>query len=312
MIKNYNNLIFENINDLVAILNNNFEFEDINEKVHKKILGYMKEDLIGKSYFNFIHPDDLTWASSILKNGSNQNEGKIELRFRIKNEDYIWLEVSRMIFTNENGEGKELFISRDISEKKYLLDFLNNNEENSFMILDSRLDIIAINDLGLSVLNKKREEVIGRNVTKIESYIELEERDEIYNKIIETGGSFYIDKIYHKKFDKYFCIYCFKVGGGIGIVATDLTEIINTQKKLVKSKEEYLKAYNNELLYKNTIIHDFDDILQNVLSSSEICLQYYENETENEIVKHLILIKNQINKGKRLISDILKLTDIEG
>jgi len=51
-------LITENINDLIVIINRNFEFEFINEPVHLRLRGVSNRDRIGKSVFSIIHPED--------------------------------------------------------------------------------------------------------------------------------------------------------------------------------------------------------------------------------------------------------------
>ena len=66
-------LVIENANDLIRVLNERFEFEYINEKVHQKILGYSKDDLIGKLQIPLYHPEDRKRAirafNRILKKG---------------------------------------------------------------------------------------------------------------------------------------------------------------------------------------------------------------------------------------------------
>ncbi|MCK4370955.1 MAG: PAS domain S-box protein, partial [Candidatus Lokiarchaeota archaeon] len=49
-------LILDNSNDLIAILNKDFEHEYINERAYLNILGYSKEDIIGKRVRDFTHP----------------------------------------------------------------------------------------------------------------------------------------------------------------------------------------------------------------------------------------------------------------
>jgi len=48
-------LILENINDLVVIINSNYEFEYLNEETLVKLLGYRNKEVLGCSCFDFIH-----------------------------------------------------------------------------------------------------------------------------------------------------------------------------------------------------------------------------------------------------------------
>ncbi|MHA1377118.1 MAG: PAS domain S-box protein [Candidatus Helarchaeota archaeon] len=113
-------LISENANDMIGILNQRFEYEYINEKTVMETVGYSNKDIIGKSPIEFIHPDDLELAVHTFKTGFESSEGGCVLRFRTKEEKYIWLEVKGRVFRDVNGEKKWLIFSRDISEKKAL------------------------------------------------------------------------------------------------------------------------------------------------------------------------------------------------
>ena len=60
-------LIIENINDLISIVDFNFKFEYINDLTALKLLGYLKEEIIGRSCLDFVHPEDTERAIKALK-----------------------------------------------------------------------------------------------------------------------------------------------------------------------------------------------------------------------------------------------------
>ena len=62
-------LILENSNDLIAIFNNNFQYEFINENAYLNVLGYIREEVIGKHPRDFLHPEDIPQISKLLKRG---------------------------------------------------------------------------------------------------------------------------------------------------------------------------------------------------------------------------------------------------
>jgi len=111
-------LISENANDMIAVLNNKFEYEYINEESSVKSMGYRKEEVIGKSVLEFIHPDDILEVTNALNEGLKKGEGKVEFRFRHKNGSWVWLESRGKIFLNELNQIKGIVISRDITERK--------------------------------------------------------------------------------------------------------------------------------------------------------------------------------------------------
>ena len=109
-------LITENVNDLICLLNENVRYEYINEAAHLKIMGYTKDDLLGKSIVSFVHPDDREEGIKKLRN--NRSEGSGEFRVRHKNGHYLWVEVKGKTLINKENRLKLILISRDITERK--------------------------------------------------------------------------------------------------------------------------------------------------------------------------------------------------
>lgn len=122
-------LISENANDFIDIINSDYRFEYINEQTHRRSLGYKKEDLLGISVFNFIHPDDHEIAKSELVKGFREGEGIAEIRIKNKNDLWIWIEVKGKVFQDISGESKGILVSRDISERKKAEKRIKESEE---------------------------------------------------------------------------------------------------------------------------------------------------------------------------------------
>jgi len=142
-------LISENANDLIAVINQKSKFEYINEKIHIKILGFSKDDFIGKSTSEFIHPDDINNTIKSFKKGFEYGELIDLVRFKDKNGIYHWLEVRGNRFTDQDGEMKILMIARDITEKKEAAQKLKESEEKYRAVVEQANDGIVIiqNDL---------------------------------------------------------------------------------------------------------------------------------------------------------------------
>ncbi len=114
--KEYNigEILKENFDDLIYIINENFECEYINERVHLKKLGY--SCLAHKILDNFYYSDlnrGLIFLQNILKTGKAIEQ----IRIRQK-EGYGYYELKGKRFINDAEKVKILIISRDISEFK--------------------------------------------------------------------------------------------------------------------------------------------------------------------------------------------------
>ncbi len=88
----------------------------------RKLLGYMPEELTGRSAYQFIHSDDV---ESIRKNHilllENRTNSFIEsYRIRKKDGSYIWFETNNQVIYNQNTNLVQeiVCVSRDITERK--------------------------------------------------------------------------------------------------------------------------------------------------------------------------------------------------
>ncbi|MFX0100263.1 MAG: PAS domain S-box protein [Candidatus Hodarchaeota archaeon] len=118
-------LISENANDMISIISADGKYTYVNENAFKKILGYDREDLMGKTPFDIVHPDDLQVALKGLKTIFNKKKSSAQCRFRKKDSgEYVWFEGTGSLFTDESGEQKILAISRDITERKRIEELL--------------------------------------------------------------------------------------------------------------------------------------------------------------------------------------------
>ena len=97
-------LILENVNDLVCILEPDYDykFQLINENTYSSILGYSSKDLIGKSFLNYLHIDDVKRIVKTLKKGSISLEDLKEVRFKDKNGQFLWFEAKVKKYEENN------------------------------------------------------------------------------------------------------------------------------------------------------------------------------------------------------------------
>jgi PAS domain S-box-containing protein len=93
------------------------KYEYINN-THYSILGYKPEDLVDKSMFEFIHPEDLVMVQTLFMTGLISGQFKpMKLRFRCNNKKYIYLESQGIVIYDDLGHVKgAVFVTRDITE----------------------------------------------------------------------------------------------------------------------------------------------------------------------------------------------------
>ncbi len=93
------------------------------------LLGYNPEELVGKSAFQFFHPDDIEPVTE-LHSPENDLPDQIQFSYRKRNKagEYIWYETTGKALRDETGKVTELLcVSRDISERKKAEEILKKN-----------------------------------------------------------------------------------------------------------------------------------------------------------------------------------------
>ena len=331
----FHQLISENASDLISILNNKYEYEYIIEKPYHDILGYSKEDLIGRNAWELVHPEDIkrmleTYRLSTEKFLGIQEVYKEELRIRHKNGHYIWIESHNKPFLNEQGEMKLFLISRDISERKEIEQAFKESEEkfskafynNSTIMAISTIEdgrYIDVNESFLKTLGYRKEEVIGKTSFDLDIWVDPGVRDrtiQVFNKQkghvknVEISirkksgeiayGLFSADLIELK--DKPLLITMMK----------DITDRKHAELKLKESEKKYREAYERANLYKDLFSHDMSNII-NIINGSIELYSMFKNRPE-EFSRREDLLENlstSINKAKRLISNVRTLSQIE-
>ncbi|MHA2036188.1 MAG: ATP-binding protein [Promethearchaeota archaeon] len=98
------------------------------------------------------------------------------------------------------------------------------------------------------------------------------------------------------------------IGKQMGIII----QKFESEKLLKESEEKYRKAYNQANLYRDIFAHDINNMLQNIQSSAELSSLYLNNPEKLHTLKELYeIITEQIERGKKLIDNVRKITKID-
>lgn len=115
---NYNliDVLSDNIEDLIYILNESFECEYLNEKIHLDSIGY---SCLSNKFTDYVYDSDIKRAVLFLKRVLKSGEAVEEFRI-MTNSDYNYYEVKGKRFFDKAYNAKIFLISKDISKFKEL------------------------------------------------------------------------------------------------------------------------------------------------------------------------------------------------
>lgn len=167
----------ENANDVIFTISPDGYFTYMSPNMYRKT-GYSPEEMIGKLYTDFIHPDDIPSNVEFvkkLKSPKNIVNDYIIYRTRHKAGNWIWFRSSGACIFNSTGEPEFLLgIATNITDIIHAEDTLNKNRQmlqNIFdsvnvgiMIINQNTIIEQINEQGAKILEQDVEDMIGKSL----------------------------------------------------------------------------------------------------------------------------------------------------
>ena len=263
------NLIFKNSSDIIGIttFSLNPVYIYINPSI--KSIGYKQEELLGKSPFDFIHPDDRKKLFPLLKKYMNAKVKNLltgkdstiteRIEYRFKDKDGNW----RNFQATGNIVGNQLlFITRDITDQKKTEEALSKSQQEfaslfesspeALVYTDEKSNILDINPRFTELFSYTLEEIKGRNIDDgmIHPSDKMEEGKKLTEKALK--GYFYCETIRKKKDGTFFPVV---LSGsqviiddqlkGMITLYQDVTERQNMLNKLRKSEEKYRNLFEN-------------------------------------------------------------------
>ena len=200
-------LISENVSDLVCL------HEPVNARYLycspsvTEVTGYQPEDLIGKSPYDFFHPDMLKQLQE--DHARSMAEGKeppapppkVEFLFRSKKQGYRWIEShSRPIFDEEGNVILILSTSRDITAQKeaeaekekffnYYKILGNNLPNGAIFLVDTDYRFIIAEGEEFKVLDRPKSYFVGKTIFDVYDKNRLNKLKPYFTAVIEQGES---------------------------------------------------------------------------------------------------------------------------
>ena len=304
-----------NISDVIAIIGtdgiNRYKSSNI-----ERLFGWQPEELVGKSAFDIIHPEEQEYIRSIFNKliAEPEQTSTAECRYLCKNGEYKWIEFTAVNLSDEPAIGGILMNYHDITKRKKVELELKASEDRYRTMIENSNDLIWTLDINgnFLFLNKIATDTTGLVVEEWigKSFLPLileEDRPmilDIFQKGLE-GISCNYDLRFKKKEGNNLTISTntspiYNLGQVVGIVSfgRDITE-----KKEVENRMKLL-AYSLEGISECVSITDNKDNIIYINEAFHITYGYTENEL---IGQHISILRSPEMKNDHL-RDILPET----
>jgi len=322
--------ISENANDMIAILNDKYEYEYINEETSYRFMGYKSDEIIGSSPLKFMHPDDIQIVAKILKEGMIKGEGELQYRYKHKNNKWVWLESKGKTFVDKEGKLKGIIISRDITGRKATEQKLKESEEKyrnilenmkeGYIEVDLQSNFTFVNQTICNLLGYSKDELLNMNFRQIILPNEVEEiynslnnlfMQEIPNLSIEFvlinkyGKEYYIESSMYLKYDLKENII-----GFYGLFR-DITYRKEAERliKEERTKLEELDVLKRKLTAK--LSEELESPISEIFEATKFLLDSYKDKLDKKATDLLELIRRGGEKSRNMVERILDITRME-
>jgi len=324
----------------VAIIQDNV-FKYINQR-YAEIGGYTVEEMLNwqpGEFIKIVYPDDQEMVMTQSTKMHRRDKDVInQYLFRgiAKTGEVIWLELYSKSIMYE-GRPAVLITIIDITERKQAVQRLKESQmkykslvetsPNAILLVDLNGFIVDCNKAAEINFHLERSNIIHKNFFNFFSSSNEKKIALVKDllRIIKSHSNKpfeieYVNKNGEKKWlNLYFSQLNIKSKTYIIFEVIDFTnikkleEIIKEEnRKLKKSEKNYRSAYEVAKLYKDIFAHDINNILNNILMSSNLSYIYLNNpENHDKIIECLNIINDQVKNGANLISNVRKLSELD-
>jgi two-component system CheB/CheR fusion protein len=321
-------LISNNASDLISVNLPDGIVEYVSPSL-REITSYHPEELLGKTPFDMIHPNDKeSFSSKFFKVVNGENIGLIEFRIKEKSGEYIWLESSlRPILSNTGKVIKVLNTARNINLRKYYeqeqkkLSVIAKQTSHAVVITDENGYITFANEGFERMSGFLEEEVLGK---KPGHFLHGKETDlntvAIMREAIKNKEKFDVEVInYDKNGSKYWLkIHCEPTfdseGNFIGFFAlqTEITPQKEYEAQIEKlnmllKTQNYKLEESNKLLEEFAYIasHDLKEPARMVNSFLTLLKTKYNGNLDEDAKKYVYFAMDGAQRMTTLIDELL-------
>ncbi|NLX07979.1 MAG: PAS domain-containing protein [Phycisphaerae bacterium] len=192
-----------------------------------------------------------------------------------------------------------------------------------FALFDSELNIVEVNEAGLRLSGRSREDLVGRHFSEVVPELRTSGRYSLYANVVRTGQPFYAEdvRVASAAGERRMAVKAFKVGDGMGLIMTDLTEIKEREEQVRQFNEELerrvaartaeLREANRELeSFSYSVSHDLRAPLRIIDGFSKILLDEYGGAFDEEGRGYLERMRRNSQYMAQLIDDLLELARV--
>lgn len=306
--------LIENGSDIIVLLDPEGVIDYASPSV-QRAMEIEPENLIGKSVFDYIHPEDLQGAVQAVREAMDTDEAGPPLVGRVRHRDGSWLFLECFLkrLPGRNGRRRLVVNARDVSarlaaeqamresEEKYRQIF--SKERDAIMLIDTATyRFLDVNDSTQALFSRSAAELYEMTLTEVSA--EPEETKESIAQCVRDGSLWVPIRWYLKPDGTRFPV---EISAGVFTWKgrTVMCSILRDISQRIKTEEELLRASRIEAtaLLAGGIAHDFNNLLSIILGN--IKLVQMDLGSENPRLKPLLEAEQAVVRATQLTQKFL-------
>ncbi len=288
-------MITANMADIICQASKDGTYVYVSPSV-KSVLGFKPQELVGKSMFDQVHPDDRSRVTSCMQNAITKYiTQSVQYRCMKADGSYVWLDTKGTPIFDEGLISGFVCNSSDITQQKNAENALRDSEEKYRTLIESAKDPISMYDengiflmanrAGAHSMGKEPADLLGRSLRDFFPPEIAKKQIELIREVFHTEKGLEIEmSVPYSEGDKWFSTSLQPIYGHdnqvnrVQVISRDITEIKETQIKLEQ-------ALNDKDMLMKEIYHRVKNNLMVISSLLNLQSRYIKDEEAKGIFK---------------------------
>ena len=115
-------MLIENASDVTSVISGETTIR-YQSPSSERVLGYLPEEMLGRNWLDYVHPDDLPQLDAAIKQIVSDRDATAKVEYRFRHQDGVWRTlqtVGRNCSEDAAADGFVIINSRDVTESKAL------------------------------------------------------------------------------------------------------------------------------------------------------------------------------------------------